>query len=87
MGCQLRAPEPSVTLVNSVKLGNVPSTKVQIAQKDGSEMITVEKALPLRRQAMRGTLVIVIHRCFRYSRSSACTRPDRTTVLPFEPLV
>jgi hypothetical protein len=27
------APEPSVTLVNSVKLGNVPSTKVQIAQK------------------------------------------------------
>jgi hypothetical protein len=39
MGCQLRAPEPSVTLVNSVKLGTFQVQKSKIAQKDGSEMI------------------------------------------------
>src|SRR4029450_12766225 len=39
MGCQLRAPEPSVTLVNSVTLGTFQVQKSKIAQKDGSEVI------------------------------------------------
>src|SRR4029078_13174290 len=60
MGCQLRAPEPSVTLVNSVKLGTFQVQKSKIAQKDGSEII--RRRLPglspramRRRRSSRGT--------------------------------